>query len=382
MRLHGLEPAQFLRENWQKKPLLLRGAWPDWQNPVAPDDLAGLACEETMESRLVVQQGDALSVEHGPFDPGRFDTLGRSDWTLLVQGVDRIDPDVAAMIEPFRFIPDWRIDDVMVSFAAECGGVGAHFDAYDVFLVQGLGRRRWRIGQVCDADTPLLPHNDLKLLADFQPVAEYVLEPGDMLYVPPGIAHEGTALAGDGGGADEGCMTYSIGFRAPSDIELLADYTDDIVAESLAETRYTDPDLRCAINPGEIGEDAIDQMHAMVLARLQDRESFTQWLGANLSSGRHGPPDSDPDAVFHPATALMRNPESRFAYIAAGPDNVTLFVDGEAYECSGPCAEFAKRLCAASHGQLDDELLANAADRDLIEALLVSGALIPADDME
>src|SRR6218665_527602 len=193
MQINGFDIDWFLREIWQKKPLLTRTAFPEWQNPLAPDELAGLAGEEGVEPRLITysQKNDDWKLEHGPFPEARFAKVPKSHWTLLVQGVDHWLPEVAALIEPFRFVPDWRIDDVMVSYAATGGGVGPHFDQYDVFLVQGLGRRRWRVGAHCDRTTALRDHKQLRLLTGFEATDEWVLEPGDILYVPPRIAHDG-----------------------------------------------------------------------------------------------------------------------------------------------------------------------------------------------
>jgi 50S ribosomal protein L16 3-hydroxylase len=195
MQLRSFDMAEFLRETWQKKPLLIRNAWSSWSNPLEPDELAGLACEERIESRLVIQSADGWKLEHGPMPEERFRKVGRNPWTLLVQAVDHHVPAVAALLEPFRFLPNWRVDDVMVSYAVDGGGVGAHFDQYDVFLVQGLGTRRWQIGGRCDEATELLPHNDLRLLAAFEPTEEWVLEPGDMLYVPPDLRTTASPLA-------------------------------------------------------------------------------------------------------------------------------------------------------------------------------------------
>jgi 50S ribosomal protein L16 3-hydroxylase len=238
-------PGDFLRDHWQKQPLLIRGLWAAWSNPLEPDELAGLACEESVESRLIRQSDGALVMEHGPFAESRFGKLGDAPWTLLVNAVDHHVPDVSALIDTFRFIPNWRIDDVMVSYAVDQGGVGPHFDQYDVFLVQGLGRRKWQIGGLCDDTTELLPHDDLRLLAKFEPVQEWILEPGDVLYVPPGIAHNGVAIGDD-------CMTYSIGFRAPSRDELLAQWAEHLVEQAEGDHRYADPALTLQSNPGEI----------------------------------------------------------------------------------------------------------------------------------
>ncbi|MBP7951907.1 MAG: cupin domain-containing protein, partial [Sphingorhabdus sp.] len=200
MQLTKFDITEFLAEYWQQKPMLIRNPWAEWANPLSPDDLAGMACEADVESRLITLDDGALSAEDGPVPEKRFGRLGRAPWTLLVQAVDQYIPEVAALVEPFRFIPDWRIDDVMVSYATDGGGVGAHFDQYDVFLIQGLGTRRWQVGGYCDDNTPLLPHDDLRLLADFEATDEWLLEPGDILYVPPGFSHNGVAVGDD-------CMT-------------------------------------------------------------------------------------------------------------------------------------------------------------------------------
>src|SRR5688572_6389789 len=236
MQLAHFDSDAFLRDYWQKRPLLIRNPWKTWSNPLTPDELAGLACEDGVESRLVERAAESWSIEHGAFPETRLRTLRDANWTLLVQAVDVFVPAVAALIEPFRFVPDWRIDDVMVSLAADGGGVGPHFDQYDVFLVQGLGRRRWRIGAMCDASSLLLAHDDLRLLADFAPLEEHVLGPGDILYVPPGIAHDGIAESDD-------CMTYSVGFRAPSRSELVAHFCDHVLGTLEDDDRYADPNL-------------------------------------------------------------------------------------------------------------------------------------------
>ena len=217
--LGGISAREFLRDYWQKKPLLIRQAIPGFQSPISPDELAGLSLEEDVESRLVIEHGESpWELRRGPFTEHTYQQLPERDWTLLVQAVDQLVPDVAELIEHFRFLPNWRIDDVMISYAAPGGGVGPHFDNYDVFLLQAHGQRRWRIGQMCDSESPMLAHGDLRILADFQGTEEWVLEPGDMLYLPPRLAHFGTA--------EDACMTYSVGFRAPSAAEVLTHFTD------------------------------------------------------------------------------------------------------------------------------------------------------------
>ena len=377
MQLRDFDQAAFLRECWQKKPALIRQAWLEWSNPLEPDELAGLACEDDIESRLVNRSDLGWTLEHGPLPAERFGEVGADPWTLLVQSVDHHVPAVAALIAPLRFIPEWRIDDVMVSYAVDGAGVGAHFDQYDVFLVQGLGRRRWQVGQRCDDATELLPHDDLRLLARFEPSDEWILEPGDMLYVPPGFAHNGLA-----GGDD--CMTYSIGFRAPSRSELIEGWTDHVLAGLEDDDRYTDPDLALQDNPGEIAASALARLQAMVTERLLDPAEFAQWFGAYSTAPKNPAIDWRPDhamdlpdllAAIDQGTPLLRNPASRFAFVQHDAMTLTLFVDGRAYSCERSAAELARRLCASAKAVIDRELLAAGAARDLLIELLAAGSL-------
>jgi 50S ribosomal protein L16 3-hydroxylase len=361
MHFANFDGRAFLRDHWQKQPALIRNPWADWQNPLAPDDLAGLACEDGVESRLIRQARTALKVEPGPIPEARFSTLGTTPWTLLVQAVDHHVPEVAALIAPFRFVPNWRIDDVMVSYATDGGGVGPHFDQYDVFLVQGLGQRCWQIGALCDADTALLPHDDLRLLADFQATEEWLLNPGDMLYVPPRFAHNGVAVGDD-------CMTYSIGFRAPSRAELIAHYCDHVLNELTDDDRYADADLAALDNAGEITPAALARLHAMVVDTLTDTAAFARWFGAYNSTPKYPDVDWGPEApvsveamraMLASGATLRRNPASRFSFVRDG-DAIVLFVDGEAFVCEGEMVGFAERLCAQDSVVIDKTLARSA----------------------
>ncbi len=376
MQLAHFDIDLFLCESWQKQPLLIRNPWAHWQNPLAADELAGLACEGVIESRLISRSGGKangrlISID-GPFDAARFAKLGKRHWTLLVQAVDHHVPAVAALIEPFRFVPNWRIDDVMVSYAVDGGGVGAHFDNYDVFLIQGSGTRRWRVGQACDSASPMLAHDDLRLLADFRPNAEYLLEPGDILYVPPGVAHEGTAVGDD-------CMTYSVGFRAPARGELIRDWADDVLAELPQDDRYADPGLRTQDNPGEIAPDALAALRALIADRLQDRAAFARWFGRYTTTPKYPDVDWRPDTPLDPAmlragTALYRNPASRFCFIRQG-DGVWLFVDGECFACVHAAAGFAEAICAHPKLTLASPMLASADTLGVIVQLYNQGSV-------
>ncbi len=366
----------FLREAWQKKPLLIRNPWRAWTNPVDPDALAGLACEDDVESRLIMKARDDWRVEPGPIPERRFGTLGKAPWTLLVQAVDHHVPDVAALIAPFRFIPNWRIDDVMVSYASDGGGVGPHFDQYDVFLVQGLGTRRWQVGALCDDDTELLPHDDLRLLADFEPVDEWLLEPGDMLYLPPRFAHNGVAVGDD-------CMTYSIGFRAPGRSELIAHYADHLLAGLDDDDRYADAGLTAQANPGEITATALARLHAMILEKLTDRDAFARWFGEYNSTAKYPEVDWAPDTAMAAdelrmrlaaGEVLHRNPASRFSFVRRSAD-LLLFVDGDCFECAGAAAVFAAQLCAQDRFTVVPVLIDSEPMMTILARLIRRGAV-------
>lgn len=376
MRFSDFDTKGFLHDHWQKKPLLIRNPWASWHNPLEPDELAGLACEAKVESRLITQTRDALKLEHGPLPESRFGRLGRDPWTLLVQAVDHHVPAVAALLQPFRFVPNWRVDDVMVSYATDGGGVGPHFDRYDVFLLQGLGKRRWQIGASCDEATELRPHADLHLLANFEATDEWVLEPGDILYVPPRVAHNGIAVGDD-------CMTYSIGFCAPSRRELIEDWSGHLLAGMTDDELYEDADLRKQENPGEITERAIERLQAMVAEKVLDCDAFARWFGQHSSARKYPDVDWRPDhplgiedlrACLADGVPLSRNPASRFSFVRRNADALTLFVDGESFECDGDTAAFVERICAEDRVQLASPI-ASAATEALILQLLNGGSV-------
>jgi 50S ribosomal protein L16 3-hydroxylase len=355
--LGGLSPGSFLRGYWQKRPFLVRGAFPGFQDPVRAEQLAGLACEDGVESRLVLVRGGTrpFQVVPGPVDERRLRRLPATHWTLLVQGVDRQVPAVARLRDRFRFVPDWRIDDVMVSLAAPFGSVGPHLDSYDVFLLQGRGRRRWRV-QV-RPDPELRTGLDLRVLRRFVADAEWVLEPGDMLYVPPGIAHHGVAL--------EESLTYSIGFRAPSHAELLAGALQRRLRGMPASRLYADPDLGPTRQPGEIDRATVARVRRIV-ARELDRlagPDLERSLGELLTETKDAEPPSPPRRLsgrvlgrrIASGAALVRSDASRMAFIRrrGGAD---LFVDGQTLALPRPLA-FAAPLLTGGPPRLDREAL-------------------------
>jgi len=255
--LGGMSVDHFMRAHWQRRPLLVRQAFPGFDSPVSVERLFALACRDDVESRLIGSARGRWTLAHGPFEPQRLPPRARRLWTLLVQGVDLHLDAVHELLGRFRFVADARLDDLMISYAVDGGGVGPHLDSYDVFLLQAQGRRRWRIGW--PASTALREDAPVKLLAEFEPAEEYVLEPGDMLYLPPGWAHDGVALGE--------CMTFSIGFRAPSRHELLHAWLADSADSPIdgPDPRYRDPGATATSTPGRVP----DAMHASLAAWLR-----------------------------------------------------------------------------------------------------------------
>jgi 50S ribosomal protein L16 3-hydroxylase len=341
--LGGLSPRTFLRRHWQKRPLLVRGAFPAFRDPVTPARLLALAARAGVESRLVMEKGGEhpWQLVPGPLSPARLRRLGRSHWTVLVHGVDARLPAVADLVDLFDFLPRWRVDDVLVSLAAPQGSVGPHVDTYDVFLLQGRGRRRWRIAErFVEAYRPGL---DLRILRGFRPEREWVLEPGDMLYLPPGVAHHGVAL-------DE-CLTYSIGLRAPAEVDLVAGYLQRVVASVDRSRLYADPDLEPAREPGEIPAAALASMRAIVVRAATGRRSdFARFAGEHLTEARTDAPREvralDRVALrraLSGGAALVRRPGARIAFVRQG-EGVLLFADGRPWPLARAVAAAAAPL--------------------------------------
>ena len=416
----GMPPARFLRDYWQKRPLLIRNAFPGFVPPLMPDDLAGLACEELALSRIVLQEpskpsGSALArgraergtrnpatrvhtarapgpafrrddpsrhthanqqnwtLRTGPFAESDFAALPESHWTLLVQDVDKWDADVAALLDRFDFLPSWRIDDVMASYATDGGGVGAHLDQYDVFLLQGLGRRHWSISTDPRASHDFRDDTELKLLKRFEPTHAWVLDAGDMLYLPPGVPHDGVGIGE--------CMTFSIGMRAPSSSELLIEFAEQIAAALPESQRYADPDLRAAAEPGEIDAAALKRARDALgaCAQAMDARTFADFFGRFVTSWRSAQVVAPPkrtlsvqalDAKLENHT-FLRNPWSRLAWRRMSRGAV-LYVSGEQYSCPLAWARALSRARCISGAELTT-LPQRAAGVSVLAALIQAG---------
>jgi 50S ribosomal protein L16 3-hydroxylase len=376
----GMSQQAFLRRCWQKRPLLVRQAFPGFEGPLSPDDLAGLACEPMALSRLVTHRvrDDRWTVRSGPFKETDFARLPKRDWTVLVQDCDKLIDEVEALLAPFRFLTDWRIDDVMVSYAAPGGSVGAHIDQYDVFLLQGLGRRHWMISTDAQAPREFRPDAELKLLREFAPTHEWTLEPGDMLYLPPGVPHHGVA---------EGeCMTWSIGLRAPAVGEMLLEFAEQLAERLGEELRYADPDLAPTRDPALIDARAIARVRAAL--RRASSESATS-LAADFARfitryrSAHAPSPAEVPieraALRHALDrggVLHRSPWSRYAWLRER-SGATLWFAGEAFASTLRLARLlqsARSLDAATTSAL------NAHELDTLCALHNAGHMVIAHD--
>jgi 50S ribosomal protein L16 3-hydroxylase len=373
----GMSPQAFLRDYWQKRPLLIRNAFPGFVSPIEPGDLAGLACEDAALSRLITydRAHDGWSVRSGPFQEEEFPGMPDHDWTLLVQDVDKWDADVRELLQAFAFLPRWRIDDIMVSFAATGGSVGAHVDQYDVFLLQAHGHRRWQIDASPNPPLGFRDDVELKLLRQFNASHDWVLGPGDMLYLPPGVPHHGVA--------EDPCLTFSVGMRAPSAAELIGDYLDTLVAEADESLRYQDPDLKLPADPNEIDAEAMTRAVAALNAlRMNDPERLANWFGRFITTYRSAGEVAAPaeaaaldEAAVEQALAdggnlLHRHPMARMAWRRRGKREATLFVSGQDHPM--PIVE-ASWLASTEAVSGEDFARLSAAGRRAVTDLVASG---------
>jgi len=352
--LGGLTASQFMRKHWHKKPLLVRQAIPGFKAPIPRARLLAMAGEDGVESRLIQQlEGDNWKLSHGPLSRRSLPALTKPGWTVLVQGVDMHDAKAHELLQQFRFVPEARLDDLMISFATDQGGVGPHFDSYDVFLLQAQGKRRWRIGR--QKDLSLQQGKPLKILSNFEPEEEFVLEPGDMLYLPPKWAHDGVA---------EGeCMTYSIGFRSPDRSELgreLLLRMSDEPDEPETPVIYRDPKQEAVSNPALIPEGMYDFAREALKKAMAEPLALERALGEYLTDPKpnvwfeHG----DENGMFE---SVVLDRRTRMMY-----DAKHIFINGESYLAGGRDATLMRKL--ADSRALSRKDLATASD-DALELL-------------
>ncbi|MBX2849560.1 MAG: cupin domain-containing protein [Acidiferrobacterales bacterium] len=344
-----IDQQDFLAKYWQQKPLVFKQSFAHLKDLVDGNDLAGLACAEGVETRIITGHkiDGNWTCQHGPFNEQTFTSLDAQDWTLLVQGVDQWDDEIKQILKQFTFLPSWRLEDIMASYAPVGGGVGPHFDYYDVFLIQISGRREWQIGQACDHNTELQSNDQVKLLEQFECIDTHTLKAGDMIYIPAGIAHWGTSLSDD-------CITFSIGFRAPSEKELLIETLEHLIQHFESKTEdnnhYQDTLDSIDQNPFKINHAAHQQISSSI--EKITPELFTQSLqlafGKLVTDPRYSPFDDEPEKHWADSDlkTLFTNQSkidiehsinSRFAF-----SETHLFVNGEAFEAN---SSFSQALC-------------------------------------
>lgn len=338
--LGELSPQAFLDQYWQQKPLLIRQAIPDYACPISAEELAGLALEETVESRLVMEDKQSgWQCRYGPFEERDFTSLPESHWTLLVQGCNRYVPAFVELLQAFDFLPAWRLDDIMLSYAADQGSVGPHLDQYDVFLLQAEGQREWRINSQDHSQAAHLPGLELNILAQFDAEQTFLLNPGDMLYLPPGVAHYGIAKGP--------CMTVSVGFRAPNAGQLLTAFCDELLARDQSRLQalfYQDSksSLELGLGNGWINPAALQQFQALLQPLLTQQLQNPHWVGLALTQS--GLPPAPPSKAedqqslqqkLAGGARLMRDQGSRFAY-ATHQQGFMVYCNGEEFPCSEP----------------------------------------------
>lgn len=343
--LQDFDSEAFIKQYWQKKPCLIKSAFVDLESPISPEELAGLACEEEVHSRLVLEKGgdSPWQLRYGPFEEADFLSLPETHYSLLVSECEKWIPEFADLLNCFRFLPTWRIDDVMLSYAPPGGSVGPHTDEYDVFLLQIQGQRNW---QYTDQriDNPALWENlDLAIMQDFVADQEAVLEPGDMLYLPPGVAHHGVAV--------DPCLTCSIGFRAPTATEVLESFTHEIDKKELGLQRYSDPELETKRHFGEITDTEIDRFKRLVLQLLeQPRSHWLDTIGKLLSDSTVSE-TTDPvnitDISELEANDWASNPDSKMLYHFRD-SQIRFYYNGQVFELpyTDSRLDFVRQLCA------------------------------------
>ena len=365
--LGGLTPKTFMQRHWQKKPLVIRQAIPGFQPPLDRADLVDLAAQEEVQSRLVIQANpDAKQYwrfRHGPFTRRALPPFKQPGWTLLVQGVDLLDERAHALMNQFRFVPDARLDDLMVSYATDGGGVGPHFDSYDVFLLQAHGQRRWRIGR--QKDLSLQPGMPLKILANFEPEMEFVLDAGDMLYLPPRYAHDGIAVGE--------CMTYSVGFRSPSRGELAGELLQRLAEDAMDEAGaalYRDPKQPAVSGCGEIPADMVEFARDALAAALRDPLAVPRALGEYLSEPKAHVSFDGGEASGEADGPVRLDRRTRMMY-----DIHHVFVNGESFRAAGRDAQLMRLLADERNLKATDVKRLSADARDLLADWMEAGWL-------
>ncbi len=360
IRFNDTTLKTFLTEFWQKKPLVLRNALPNFESLLSAEELGGLSLEEEVESRIVIQKGEKdYQLFKGPFTPQTYEALPDTNWTLLIQGVDRLIPEVADLLNDFDFLPRWRIDDIMVSYAVKGGNVGPHFDHYDVFLLQAAGQRNWKLtSKECSIDN-YIQGVDLRLMESFQVEEEFTFQAGDILYIPPKWGHHGVAL-------DDQCITYSIGYRSYRGQELWDSFGDHLCETSAFKALYVDPTWPENLNPAEITDTASQQAQHLLQHALQDDNLIKTWFGRFATQLDQQAAQQLPEPLTQEETpslenfigalqvevGLIKDPVCRFAYSHVknkeGQEHTLLYINGAIWNTFEAHSDFISKLANQS----------------------------------
>ncbi len=369
--INNLDINDFLKNIWQKKPLLIPAAFPDYQTPVSAEELAGLACENFIESRIILENATTKKwqLENGPFPESRFTDLPESHWTLLIQGLNKIFPELDDLLHQFNFIPSWRVDDLMASYAAPGGSVGPHIDQYDVFLLQASGRRKWMISEELVDEDNFITDSPLKIIKHFTAESEWILEAGDMLYLPANVAHYGIAM--------EDCMTFSIGFRAPSHTELLSAYLDDHITDLNDSLRYQDPDLSAKQHNGEITSAAINKIQEILLSQVSDKSKIEDWFGRFITEYLNDDENLIENNIlgteefittFKNKKLLRRPATVRANYLINQDGDLALYINGTKQNIK-PKTDFIVKLFCNQHLNNYNHLESHLSEKNTVEFL-------------
>jgi len=358
----------FLEDYWQKKPLLIKNAFPEAESWISADELAGLSLEENIESRIVQElEGSQWSLRTGPFSESELQAMPDNKWTLLIQAIDHYLPEFSQLMDAFNFIPNWRIDDVMVSYATDGGSVGPHYDHYDVFLIQGSGQRHWQVGQLCDDETSLLPDLPVRILSDFKEAQSWVVNPGDMLYLPPAMAHNGVAVGE--------CMTISVGFRAPSHKEIMSHFADFMLDKYHDDQRLNDPELSQQASTGWLAPTAIQKIQRVLQAASEDTDAIRQWFAQYQSKPKYEEVNLQADVdisggdvmnYVNQGSDFYRDESSRFLYVGSETLPEALYINGESIAFPASASELCRIVCD-NRVLLSGDLLAVLGDEANLE---------------
>lgn len=367
LHFNELTPELFLQNYWQQKPLVLRQALPGFEDLISPDELAGLACEELVESRLIFKQDDQWHAKSGPFEA--YDHLGDKDWTLVVQAADNWSDEVGALAAAFNFLPDWRRDDVMISFATEGGSVGPHIDNYDTFICQGSGTRRWIVGPNGNHEQ-FSAHELLLHVKPFNTIIDVELQAGDILYIPPGYPHEGIAQSPS--------MSFSVGYRTESVKDGLSALADYLIDQDLGNDLLTDPKRKVCVNPALVDNNDLSLIKQHLSKVLQDDRLLARFAGCHLSSPKHAldAPEAPFDYTEQEIKSLLtEQPLLRLGGLRCHYFEQTLgegffYINGEECQLDPGLTATIKNLC--DHQQLDGDMIKDGLNNNAFMALLTT----------